>query len=490
MTLDPDTCYRALTARDRRFDGRFLVAVSTTGVYCRPICTARTPRRDRCTFFASAPEAERAGYRACFVCRPELAPGEARVDARPRLVARALARIDAGALDGGSVDALAAALGVTGRHLRRAMESELGVGPIAIAQSRRLARAKRLLHDSDLGLAEVALASGFGSVRRFNAAFRDRFGRPPSALRRGRGAAPARALRLRLDHRPPLDWERLLAFVGARGVAGVEQVEGGVYARTVRLGGALGTVKVAPAPGRPWLVAEASLSLAGALAPLVARLRALFDLDAQPAAVAGHLRRDPLLRASVRRRPGLRLPGAFDPFETAVRAVLGQQVSVAAATTLAGRLARRFGAPLPEAPSPALALLFPTAAELAAATPAAIAEVGMPRSRGETVHALARAVVDGAIDLGPGADPDEVARRLDALPGIGPWTAQYVTMRALHHPDAFPADDLGVRKALGARGREATRRAEAWRPWRSYAVMHLWESLSEREGAPEEEERT
>ncbi len=485
MTLDDETCYRAIAARDRRFDGLFLVAVSTTGIYCRPVCTARTPRRDRCRFFRSAPEAERAGYRACFVCRPELAPGGAPLEAVPRLVARALARIDAGALDEISVDALAAELGVTARHLRRAFEAELGVTPIGVAQTRRLALSKRLLHDTALGLSEVALASGFQSVRRFNAAFRERFGRPPSALRREHGGAGAdHALRMRLDYRPPLDWPRLLDFLGARGIAGVEYAADGVYARTVRVGSAAGTVSVAPVAGKPWLVAEASLALAPALAHVVARLRALFDLDARPDLVATHLCSDPMLRAHVRRRSGLRLPGAFDPFETAVRAVLGQQVSVAAATTLAGRLARRFGTPLEEAPSPALAILFPSPEVLAGASPDAIAAVGMPRARAETVLALSTAVADGSLELAPGADPDDVARRLDALPGIGPWTAQYVVMRALHHPDAFPADDLGVRKALGVRGAEAERRAAPWRPWRAYGVMHLWESLGDEEEGP------
>lgn len=479
MRLDPDVCYRALSARDRRFDGMFLVGVATTGVYCRPVCTARTPGRARCSFFASAAEAERAGFRACFVCRPELAPGGAPLDAVPRLVARALARIEAGFLDAGSLDDLAAALGVTGRHLRRAMEAELGVPPVAIAQTHRLARAKRLLHDSALPLAEIALASGFRSVRRFNAAFRERFGRAPSAVRRGHAGAAGAALRIRLDFRPPYDWDRLLAFIGARGIAGVEQVADGVYARTVRFGTVAGIVRVAPAPGRPWLVAEASLPLAGALAPLVARLRAVFDLDAPPDRIAAHLGRDPLLAPLVLRRPGLRLPGAFDGFESAVRAVLGQQVSVAAATTIAGRIAARFGSALPEAPSQALSRLFPTADALAAATPADISAVGLPRARGETVHALARAVASGALDLASGADPEETAARLDALPGIGPWTAQYVTMRALHHPDAFPGDDLGVKKALGLRGAAAEARSDAWRPWRSYAVMHLWESLGD-----------
>jgi AraC family transcriptional regulator of adaptative response / DNA-3-methyladenine glycosylase II len=478
VRLEADTCYRALAARDRRFDGLFLVGVSTTGVYCRPICPARTPGRDRCRFFARAAEAEREGFRACLRCRPELAPGRGPVDAGPRLVAAAAARIEAGFLNEGSVDALASGLGVTGRHLRRALSGALGLSPVELAQSRRMALAKQLLQDTDLGMTEVAFASGFRSLRRFNALFRARFGKPPSALRREAGAATARdgAIPLRLDFRPPLDWEALLAFLGARATAGVEEVAGGAYRRTVRLGGRTGWVEVRLDPECPALRADVSLSLAGALMPLAARLRALFDLDARPDAVAAHLGRDPLLRRSVGRRPGLRVPGAFDGFETAVRVVLGQQVSVRAATTLAGRLAAALGEPI-ATPFPALGRLPPTPGAVAGAGEDRLAGLGMPGARARALGALAAAAAEGRLPLDAQGLRDG-ADRLRELPGIGDWTAQVLAMRS-GEPDAFPAGDLGVRRALGAAGaREAEARAERWRPWRAYAAMHLWTTLA------------
>jgi AraC family transcriptional regulator of adaptative response / DNA-3-methyladenine glycosylase II len=476
VNLDADTCFGALAARDPRFDGRFFVGVRTTGIYCRPICPARTPRRERCVFFARAAEAEREGFRACFRCRPELAPGGGPVDAIPRLVSAAAARIQEGFLNEGSVDALAEGLGVTPRHLRRAMAAELGVTPVELAQSRRMALAKQLLHDTALPMAEVAFAAGFSSLRRFNALFHQRFGRPPSALRRahGDGAAPA-SLVLRLDFRPPLDWEALLAFLTARCTAGVEQVAGGAYRRTVRLGGRMGWVSVTRDPARPAaLRAEASLSLAGALMPLAARLRAQLDLDARPDAVAARLRRDPLLARSLRRHPGLRVPGAFDGLDAAVRVIVGQQVSVAAATTLSGRLATALGEPM-ATPFPGLDRLAPSAEAIAAAGVEAIARVGMPGARARTILELARAVAGGGLALHRGGDGEAARARLLELPGVGPWTAEVVAMRALGEPDAFPASDLGVLRALGASSAlEAEARAEAWRPWRSYAVMHLW----------------
>ncbi|MFT3915202.1 MAG: AlkA N-terminal domain-containing protein [Anaeromyxobacteraceae bacterium] len=481
MTLNPDACFEALAARDARFDGRFFVAVRTTGIYCRPVCPARTPRRDRVQFFRRAAEAEREGYRACFRCRPELAPGGASVDALPRLVASAVARIDAGALNEASVDDLAAGLGVTGRHLRRAMLAELGVGPVELAQSRRLALAKALLQDTRLPLAEVAFAAGFGSLRRFNATFRDRFGRPPSALRREHGDAAAPAtLVLRLDHRPPLAWDELAGFLAARCTAGVEQVEGGAWRRTFRIGRHAGWVAVRPDPGRPALRAEVSVGLAPVLMPLVARLRALFDLDARPDVVAAHLRADPLLARSVRRRPGLRVAGALDGFDAAVRVVVGQQVSVAAATTIAGRLARALGEPI-ETPFPGLDRLPAAPAALAAAGEDRIARLGMPGARARTLLALAGEVAAGRLALDRGGDLEATRAALLALPGVGPWTAEVIAMRALGAPDAFPAGDLGVWQALGVRSaREAEARAERWRPWRAYATAHLWASLADR----------
>ncbi|MFO0748448.1 MAG: AlkA N-terminal domain-containing protein [Myxococcota bacterium] len=472
MELDDATCYRALTARDRRFDGVFFVGVATTGVYCRPICPARTPRADRCTYFARPAEAEQAGFRACFRCRPEVAPGRADVVAIPRLVRRALALIDAGAMNEGSADALAERLGVTSRHLRRALTDELGVTPVELAQTRRLALAKQLLQDSALPLVDVAFAAGFASVRRFNALFRARFGRPPSEVRRqhadGDGATAA-VLPLRLDYRPPLDWDALLAFLAARALPGLETIEPaaagepGVYRRVVTIGDVSGAITVRPDPARPALRAELDLALARHAMPIAARLRRLFDLDAQPDHVRDVLAADPMMAPRVARRPGLRVPGAFDGFEMAVRAVLGQQVSVRAATTFAARLVARFGPPRADA--------------MAALSVDELRGIGLTGARAATLLGLARAVASGAIDL-EAADPEAVVAALEALPGIGPWTAQYIAMRAVHWPDAFPAGDLGVRKALGMPPpREVLALAEAWRPWRAYAVMHLWSDL-------------
>jgi AraC family transcriptional regulator of adaptative response / DNA-3-methyladenine glycosylase II len=483
VELSSDTCYRAIEARDPRFDGVFFVGVRTTGIYCRPVCRARTPARDRCVFYHHAAEAERDGFRACFRCRPELSPGNGPVDAVPRLVEAALARIDAGALNEGSVDTLARDLGVTGRHLRRALAAEIGVSPVELAGARRLALAKQLLQDTRLPLAEVAFASGFASVRRFNALFRTRFGAPPSSLRRARGpAAPAETISLRLDYRPPLDWEALLAFIAGRAVPGVEAVEGGVYRRAVRGREGAGWVAVAPDPARPCLRAEVSLSLAGDLMPIVAKLRGVFDLDAHPAAIAAHLGKDPRLAPLVASRPGLRVPGAFDGFELAVRTILGQQVTVRAATALSGRLADAFGDPV-DGPSPAVRRLFPLPEVIARASEDAIAALGMPGARARAVIALARAIGRGGLRLERRGDPARIGAALEELPGVGSWTAAYIAMRALGWPDAFPASDLGLRNALGGiTARAAEARAEAWRPFRAYAALHLWTSLSKGAG--------
>jgi AraC family transcriptional regulator of adaptative response / DNA-3-methyladenine glycosylase II len=480
VELDPDACYDALCARDRRFDGVFFVGVTTTGIYCRPVCPARTPGRGRCEFFRRPAEAERAGFRACFRCRPELAPGRAAVDSVSRLAAAALARIDAGELNDGSVDGLAGRLGVSARHLRRALEAELGATPIELAQTRRLALAKQLLQDTALPPAEVAFAAGFASVRRFNALVQERFGRPPSALRREAGeVAGGDAIDLRLDYRPPLDWPALLGFLRGRAVAGVEHVaDDGGYTRAVALGDRLGWLRVEPDPARPALRVRVSLSLAPHLMPIVARLRGLFDLDAHPEAIAAHLRREPVLRDSIAARPGLRVPGAFDGFELAARAVLGQQVSVRAATTLCARLVARFGRPVPKL-LPGLTAVFPAPAVLAGAAIADVRAIGLPEQRARTLVALAGAVAEGRLDLSLGADPERAVAALEALPGIGPWTAQYVAMRALRWPDAFPGGDLVVRRALDVTTtRAAEARTAAWRPWRAYGVLHLWSSAS------------
>jgi AraC family transcriptional regulator of adaptative response / DNA-3-methyladenine glycosylase II len=477
---DDDTCYRALVARDARLDGLFFVGVATTGIYCRPVCRARTPGRGRCRFFATASEAEHDGFRACFRCRPELAPGSAPHDAVPRLVASAVRRIGEGALNDVSVEALARSLGVSGRHLHRAVVATLGVSPVELAQTQRLAFAKRLLHDSSLGVAEIAFASGFRSVRRFNSAFRSRFGRCPSEARRtlGRVAGSARedAIRLRLDFRPPLAWSELLRFLAMRAIPGVEHVEDGVYRRTVTVGGRAGWIRAAIDEGRGCVQADVSASLVGALVPLAARLRHLLDLDARPSEIDALLAQDPLFRPRVRATPGRRVPGAFDGFEAAARAVLGQQVTVKGATTLAARLVARFGVPF-ASPFPDLHHLFPEPSRLAAASVAEVSALGMPGARARALIELARAV-RGGLELAPGAPVEPTLARLGQLPGFGDWTKQYVALRALGWPDAFPAGDLGVLAALGVkRPRDAIARAEGWRPWRAYATLHLWSSL-------------
>jgi AraC family transcriptional regulator of adaptative response / DNA-3-methyladenine glycosylase II len=479
--LDPDVCYRALLARDARFDGLFFVGVKTTGIYCRPICRARTPGRDRCLFFRTAAAAEAAGFRACFRCRPELAPGAAPVDALSRVVAAALRRLEEGALsDGVGVDDLARAVGVSGRHLRRAMRAELGTGPLAVADSRRLALARQLIADTALPMTEVAFASGFRSVRRFNAAVKARFGRPPSAMRRGArdGETGAAALTVTLSYRPPFDWPAMLSHFGARAIPGVELVRGDVYLRTAAAGGRRGWLAVAADPARPALRATISTSLAGSLMAIVARLRRLFDLDAEPSAIVAHLGRDPRLAPHVRARPGLRVAGAFDPFEAAARAVLGQQVSLAAARTLAGRLAARFGEAI-ATPEGELGRIFPGPEAIARRSAGELGALGMPGRRAATLRALAQALARGELTFDAAAEPAALVAALAELPGVGPWTAHYLAMRALGWPDAFPEADLGLRKALGGiSGRQARLLAEPWRPWRAYGATHLWTALA------------
>lgn len=479
--LTDDARYAALAARDARFDGVFFVGVRTTGIYCRPICPARTPARPRCEFFATPVLAERAGFRACFRCRPELAPGNAPVDAVDALVAGATQRIAEGALNDGSLDELAAQLGVTARHLRRALEAKLGVSPVELAQSRRLALAKQLLQDTHLSLTEIAFAAGFGSVRRFNATFAAKMGSAPSRLRRTHAGerAAERGLALRLDYRPPYDWARLLGFLRERAIPGVEIVGETSYRRVVHLGGHVGDIEVSRARDREALVLAVSPPLLPVLMPLVAHVRRMFDLDARPELIDGVLRRDRTLAPLVARRPGLRVPGAIDPFEASVRALLGQQVSVAAATTLAGRFAAQLGSPYAAARD-GLVQRFPTAREVVAAGAERIGKLGLPRTRAAAIHTFAGEIARGALQLDTARELDEFVAQLVELPGIGPWTAHYLAMRALHVPDAFPAADLGVQKALrraGARAAEA--RAEAWRPYRAYAVMHLWTQLGE-----------
>jgi AraC family transcriptional regulator of adaptative response / DNA-3-methyladenine glycosylase II len=479
VLLEPDACYRALVARDARFDGLFFVGVTTTGIYCRPVCRARTPARSRCLFFRRAAEAEREGYRACFRCRPEQAPGGSSMEALPRLVARAVARIESGALDEMSVDDLARELSVTSRHLRRAVQKELGVTPVALAQSARLALAKQLVQDSRVSLSEVAFASGFASLRRFNALFRERLGRSPSELRGVRAAddEAGSALPLTLGYRPPLAWDALIAFLAARATRGVEAVENGAYLRTVRVGSRTGWLVARDLADRCAVRVEVSPSLGGALVPLAARLRRLFDLDAQPSEVDAHLARDAGLRPLVRRTPGLRLPGAVDGFELAARAVLGQQVSVPAATTLAGRLAALVGEPIATT-HPALVRLAPTAARVAEASERDLAGVGLTGARARTLRVLAEEVASGRLDLDAPADARAAVEALQRVPGIGAWTASYIAMRAFGAPDAFPSGDRALCRALRVPAGALDARAADWSPWRAYAALHIWNGES------------
>lgn len=497
QTLDAPALYAALVAHDARFDGRFYVGVTSTGIYCRPVCRVRTPMRRNCRFFANAPSAEAAGFRPCLRCRPELAPGQAAIDAPSRLAWAAAQRIDAGELDAHGLAGLAARLGITDRHLRRIFHAAFGVSPVAYAQTQRLLLAKQLLADSALPVTEVALAAGFGSLRRFNALFRERYGLAPGELRRASAPATTVAtagLRFELAYRPPFDWAGWLAFLAGRCVAGVEQVEladtadtagaeaaaGGLYRRSVRL--PLGStwnsgwLELRHMPARHAVALTVSPSLLRVLPAVLAGVRRLCDLSGDPQAVAQAL--GPLAAGA----PGLRVPGAFDGFEMAVRAVLGQQVTVRAAHTLAGRLVAALGEPIGAslatpfaAPSAALTHLFPTPQRVAAAEVEQLAALGIVRSRAAALIALAREVASGRLDLGPAADVAATLAQLQALPGIGPWTAQYLALRALGWPDAWPSGDVALRKALGGvSAAQAERISQAWRPWRSYAVLHLW----------------
>jgi AraC family transcriptional regulator of adaptative response / DNA-3-methyladenine glycosylase II len=591
MTLDFDTCYRAVVARDPRFDGRFFTGVTSTGIYCRPICPARTPARRNMRFFPHAGAAEAAGFRACRRCRPEASPGSPDWKPRADLAARAVRLIADGYADEHGISGLARRLAVTGRHLRRLLLAELGTTPIALARTTRLQTARRLLAETDMPVTEIAFASGFSSVRQFNASFQEAYGRSPSALRarvpRPRPRAPGQARRgrpaaanargpdgrgapgqgtpgqdpdgqgahgettaggtwltLRLACREPFDGQSLLRFLAARAIAGVEEVSHGRYARTVRVPGGSGIIELIPTPaarsgedsqadraarpaqagrpnqpgqhGRVSRAGEAQVLLRVRLTGLrgvgqvVSRCRQLLDLDADPQAIAAVLAADETLAPLVAARPGLRVPGAYDGFELAVRAVLGQQVSVPAASTLAGRLAARYGTRLdaaapsysarayrarehpeppghpapgapaagpvtgPAGPAGPLTVLFPRPADLADAD---LSGLGLTTGRQVTLRTLAAACAAGRLNLDPGTDPEETTVRLAELPGVGPWTVAYILMRAAGDPDAFPGSDLGLRRAMERLGIEPGR-AERWRPWRAYAALHLWAALA------------
>lgn len=453
--MEADVCYRAIQARDARFDGLFFTAVRSTRIFCRPVCPAKTPLRRNVEFFANASAAQAAGYRPCLRCRPEVSPDLPIWGGTSATVNRALRLIDAGALDQGSTEQLSERLGLTDRHLRRLFLEHVGVPPVVVAQTRRILFAKKLITETNLPVVEIAFASGFSSLRRFNEAMRATYHRNPKELRRvspPTGPDEPR-VELKLHYRPPYDWEALLAFVRMRAIPGLETVGVDTYQR--------GHVAVRHRPEENCVIAHIDAEGAAELRSIAEKARFFFDLRANASEIAAHLGKSRILKDIVKKHPGLRLPGSWDGFELAVRAILGQQVSVKGASTLAGRLVERFG---------------PPKAEVLA--DADLSAIGLTKARGETIRAFARAVCDGVIRFDEAVAGQDLIARMCELPGVGPWTANYIAMRALGDPDAFPASDLGLLKASGISSpRRLEELAEAWRPWRSYAALHLWESL-------------
>jgi AraC family transcriptional regulator of adaptative response / DNA-3-methyladenine glycosylase II len=479
MQLDHDACYHAVRSRDRRFDGWFFVGVTSTGVYCRPICAVRTPRQQNCRFFSTAASAERAGFRPCLRCRPELAPGHSLAEMSSNLARAAARMIDEGFLQEHDLAELATAVGVTDRHLRRIFRAEFDVSPVEYAQTQRLLLAKHLLTDTAMPVSDIAFAAGFGSVRRLNSGFAEHYGFAPTRLRaRSGGARTGDGPTLMLGYRPPFAWHALLDFLRARAVDGVEVVDADSYARTISVDYAgarhTGWLHARNVPQRHAVALTLSPSLLHAMPPVLARARRLFDLDCRPDLVDAHL------GALAADMPGLRVPGAVDGFEIAVRAIAGQVISLAHARRILARLTAAFGTPVPQ-PRNGLSMTFPSAATLAVVDPQMLcAQSGLQASRAVTVVELARTLDGGNLRLEPLEPIAPTLEALQALPGIGEWTAQYVAMRALAWPNAFPLGDYVLRKRLAAGDgalptrRAMVERAERWAPWRAYAAMHLW----------------
>lgn len=481
LQLDSAVCDRARLARDSRFDGRFFIGVLSTGIYCRPICPAPSAKRVNIRYYPSAAAAAEAGLRPCLRCRPEAAPGTPAWLGTSVTVRRGLRLIQAGALDQGSVTQLATRLGVGVRHLHRLFMQHVGASPNAVAQTRRLHFAKRLIDDTALPMTEIALASGFGSLRRFNDAFRHTYGRAPRELRSERRSfASTRhdGLTLRIAYRPPYDWESLHAFLATRAMPGVESTIGNSYARTVSVAGVNGWIEIRPVTDANALELTVHGLEASALFTIASRVRQMFDLSASPAEINAVLRRDALLGPLVRSYPGLRVPGAWDPFELAVRAVLGQQISVSAARTFATRLVQACGIPFTAGAE--LTHCFPDAEILSRAK---LDGIGLTQARTATLRALAVAVREGKVSFDPGNTPNEIRAALMEINGIGAWTAEYIAMRACADPDAFPAEDLILRRIAGGgkplSAKALRERAESWRPWRAYAVLQLWHAATD-----------
>lgn len=487
--------YAAFKAKDTRFDGRFFVGIASTKIYCRPVCRAKLARPENCRFFSSAAEAEQAGYRPCLLCRPECAPGCSAADASTALARKAARLLEESCAQGQSFAVLAAKLGCSDRHLRRVFTEEFRVSPVRYLQTCRLLLAKNLLTDTNLSVLDVAMAAGFGSLRRLNELFRTRYGLVPTALRKKttRERKAAGGLTIVVGYRPPYRWEELFTFLADRAISGVERVENGRYLRVVRLNGRNGVVSrgwlaVGHQPQKNVLTVTLSDSLISVLPQIVARVRRLFDLDCDPAAVYETLRTMDKFRPGVC-AAGVRVPGCFDPFETAVRAVLGQQISVKAANVLAGRIAKKYGEPL-ETGVAGLTHAFPTAADVLAlgnGIEEAWGALGVTTSRSRCILALAAALESGAVTLGGSADPQREIEKLMRISGIGRWTANVIAMRTMGWPDAFFETDAALRRALPSfTVRELAQVAEEWRPWRSYAAMNLWNSQRATCGEKEE----
>jgi len=490
--LNHETCYRIIASRDARYDGRLFVGVKTTGVYCRPICRVRMPKPASCVFFSSAIAAQSAGFRSCLRCRPEIAPSLAAWNGTSTTVERALGLIAGGALDDERLDRLATRVGIGERHLRRLFIEHLGTTPIAVVQTRRVLFAKRLITETPMSMAHVAMAAGFGSVRRFNETMRKVYGRTPTALRSARDVKNDEdqddVITLALPYSGNYDWPHMAAWLRSRAIAGVETVgSDGTYIRSIAFQGAVGIFEVHPPAGEAaQLLATIRFPKISALLTIVDRIKRIFDLDADLDVINTHLASDPRLAPLIARRPRLRVPGAWDGYELTIRAILGQQISVVAAWKLAARLVERFGTPLPDGSCSdrhAVRLCFPQPAILADAD---IASFGMPRARADAIRAAARAAVDDPHYFEPSHDLAGSIARLRRLTGIGEWTAQYIALRAMREPDAFPSGDIGLMRAfVDERGLRPTsgellQAAQAWRPWRAYAALHLWASESER----------
>jgi AraC family transcriptional regulator of adaptative response / DNA-3-methyladenine glycosylase II len=477
---DTEACYRAVKSRDRRFDGVFYTGVTSTGIYCRPSCPAITPQRRNVTFHRTAAAAQAAGFRACKRCLPDATPGSPDWDVAADAAGRAMRLISDGVVEREGVEGLARRVGYTSRHLNRLLVSEVGAGPLALARAKRAQTARVLVETTPMSLADVAFAAGFSSIRQFNDTFREVYAATPSELRSRRGRAVSTTpgqLELRLAVRAPYAADEMLAFLAAHSVPGLESWGPGWYARTLRLPHGPGHVVLELDGGvaeRGHVRCRLRVDDLRDVAAAVERCRRLLDADCDPLTVEDALADDPLLARLVRIRPGLRVPGHVDGAEVAIRTVIGQQVSVAAANTLTARIVAEHGEPYGETGE----RLFPTADVLAAQDPASLP---MPRARGRALVGLCRALADGELPLDRSADRAEVRRRLVALPGIGAWTADYVALRALGHPDVFLPTDVGVRNALAGLGEpvvDVAARAEAWAPWRSYALLHLWSSLA------------